>query len=125
MSPPGAGLAPSSPIRVLPDSAVVLEEGNSSETSLPVEHTELEDFEATLGTDRRCGRAEAYSRVSAWGSLGRGGAVGLLTPSVASGLAMHSGKAFLFFSHLKNGYVSFQVCPAQIVWAFPAGPVGG
>ncbi|KAM8950506.1 tuberin isoform 2-T2 [Lycaon pictus] len=46
------------------DSAVVLEEGNSSETSLPVEPTELEDFEATLGTDRRCGRAEAYSRSS-------------------------------------------------------------
>lgn len=93
--PPGAGLAPSSPIRVLPDSAVVLEEGNSSETSLPVEPTELEDFEATLGTDRRYGRTEAYSRVSAWGSLGRGGTVGLLTPSVAPGLAMHSGKAFL------------------------------
>nr|XP_055195737.1 tuberin isoform X4 [Nyctereutes procyonoides] len=46
------------------DSAVVLEEGNSSETSLPVESTELEDFEATLGTDRRCGRVEAYSRSS-------------------------------------------------------------
>ncbi|XP_072610140.1 tuberin isoform X10 [Vulpes vulpes] len=46
------------------DSAVVLEEGNSSETSLPVEPTELEDFEATLGTDRRYGRTEAYSRSS-------------------------------------------------------------
>ncbi|XP_005621774.2 tuberin isoform X3 [Canis lupus baileyi] len=65
LSVPAAGSAkPPPPPRSNTDSAVVLEEGNSSETSLPVEHTELEDFEATLGTDRRCGRAEAYSRSS-------------------------------------------------------------
>ncbi|KAM8950508.1 tuberin isoform 4-T4 [Lycaon pictus] len=65
LSVPAAGSAkPPPPPRSNTDSAVVLEEGNSSETSLPVEPTELEDFEATLGTDRRCGRAEAYSRSS-------------------------------------------------------------
>ncbi|XP_045640616.1 tuberin isoform X3 [Ursus americanus] len=46
------------------DSAVVLEEGSPSESHLSAEPTELEDFEATLGTDRRGGRAEAYSRSS-------------------------------------------------------------
>ena len=60
----GAGPAPSSLICVLPDSAVVLEEGSPSETDLPGEPTELEDFEATLGPERRCRRPEAYSRVS-------------------------------------------------------------
>nr|XP_055195738.1 tuberin isoform X5 [Nyctereutes procyonoides] len=65
LSVPAAGSAkPPPPPRSNTDSAVVLEEGNSSETSLPVESTELEDFEATLGTDRRCGRVEAYSRSS-------------------------------------------------------------
>lgn len=60
--------APSSPVCFLPDSAVVLEEGSPGETNLPVEPPELEDFEATLGTDRRCQHAEAYSRVSIAGS---------------------------------------------------------
>ncbi|XP_019662830.1 tuberin isoform X3 [Ailuropoda melanoleuca] len=46
------------------DSAVVLEEGSPSESHLSAEPTELEDFEATLGTDRRGGRAETYSRSS-------------------------------------------------------------
>ncbi|GAB5583199.1 tuberin isoform X5 [Prionailurus iriomotensis] len=46
------------------DSAVVLEEGSPSETDLPGEPTELEDFEATLGPERRCRRPEAYSRSS-------------------------------------------------------------
>ncbi|XP_030893380.1 tuberin [Leptonychotes weddellii] len=46
------------------DSAVVLEEGSPSETHLSAEPMELEDFEATLGTDRRSDRAEAYSRSS-------------------------------------------------------------
>ncbi|CAK7305096.1 Tsc2 [Vulpes lagopus] len=65
LSVPAAGSAkPPPPPRSNTDSAVVLEEGNSSETSLPVEPTELEDFEATLGTDRRYGRTEAYSRSS-------------------------------------------------------------
>lgn len=59
--------APSSPACFLPDSAVVLEEGSPGETNLPVEPPELEDFEATLGTDRRCQHAEAYSRVSTAG----------------------------------------------------------
>lgn len=47
---------------VLPDSAVVLEEGSPDEANLLP--PELEDFEATLGTDRRCRHAQAYSRVS-------------------------------------------------------------
>ncbi|XP_027469311.1 tuberin isoform X2 [Zalophus californianus] len=46
------------------DSAVVPEEGSTSETHLSAEPMELEDFEATLGTDRRGDRAEAYSRSS-------------------------------------------------------------
>jgi len=46
------------------DSAVVPEEGSPSETHLSAEPMELEDFEATLGTDRRGDRAEAYSRSS-------------------------------------------------------------
>lgn len=68
---PGAGPAPRSPICVLPDSAVVPEEGSPSETHLSAEPMELEDFEATLGTDRRGDRAEAYSRVSASGRRSR------------------------------------------------------
>lgn len=47
---------------VLPDSAMVLEEGSPDEANLLP--PELEDFEATLGTDRRCRHTEAYSRVS-------------------------------------------------------------
>lgn len=46
----------------------------------------MEDFEATLGTDRRGGRAEAYSRVRASGSpeLARG-ALGVLAPAGEEG----------------------------------------
>lgn len=51
------------PFSVYPDSAVVLEEGSPGEANLPVEPPELEDFEATLGTDRRCRGAGEYSRV--------------------------------------------------------------
>lgn len=63
---------------VLPDSAVVLEEGGLDEASLLP--PELEDFEATLGTDRRCRHTEAYSRVSIAGhqSLWPRGPVGIL-----------------------------------------------
>lgn len=66
-----AGLAPSSTVCVFPDSAVVLEEGSPGEASLPVEPPELEDFEATLGTDGRYRHAEAFSRVSAAGDQSR------------------------------------------------------
>lgn len=68
---PWAGPAPSSPVCVLPDSAVVLEEGSPSEAASLAEPRELEDFEATLGTDRHCRHAEAYSRVSAAGPRSR------------------------------------------------------
>lgn len=54
----------SSPVCVLPDSAVVLEEGSSGETQVPVEPPELEDFEAALGPDRHCQRPDTYSRSS-------------------------------------------------------------
>ncbi|XP_005599124.2 tuberin isoform X16 [Equus caballus] len=50
------------------DSAVVLEEGSPGEANVPVEPPNLEDFEATLGTDRRCPRTEAYSRSSSTSS---------------------------------------------------------
>nr|XP_005599122.1 tuberin isoform X6 [Equus caballus] len=50
------------------DSAVVLEEGSPGEANVPVEPPDLEDFEATLGTDRRCPRTEAYSRSSSTSS---------------------------------------------------------
>lgn len=56
-------------ICVLPDSAVVLEEGAPDEASLLP--PELEDFEATLGTDRRCRHTETYSRVSIAGHQSR------------------------------------------------------
>ncbi|XP_013373112.1 PREDICTED: tuberin isoform X3 [Chinchilla lanigera] len=46
------------------DSAVVLEEGSPGETHMPGEPPELEDFEAALGTDRRCQRPDTYSRSS-------------------------------------------------------------
>ncbi|XP_039102534.1 tuberin isoform X10 [Hyaena hyaena] len=46
------------------DSAVVLEEGSPSDADLPLEPTELEDFEATLGTERHGRRPGAYSRSS-------------------------------------------------------------
>uniref|UniRef100_A0ABI7W8T3 Rap-GAP domain-containing protein n=1 Tax=Felis catus TaxID=9685 RepID=A0ABI7W8T3_FELCA len=65
LSVPAAGSAkPPPPPRSNTDSAVVLEEGSPSETDLPGEPTELEDFEATLGPERRCRRPEAYSRSS-------------------------------------------------------------
>ncbi|XP_031209723.1 tuberin isoform X3 [Mastomys coucha] len=46
------------------DSAVVLEEGSSGETQVPVEPPELEDFEAALGPDRHYQRPDTYSRSS-------------------------------------------------------------
>ncbi|XP_051037159.1 tuberin isoform X2 [Phodopus roborovskii] len=46
------------------DSAMVLEEGSSGEAHVPVEPPELEDSEASLGTDRHCQRPDAYSRSS-------------------------------------------------------------
>nr|XP_021554027.1 tuberin isoform X2 [Neomonachus schauinslandi] len=65
LSVPAAGSAkPPPPPRSNTDSAVVLEEGSPSETHLSAEPMELEDFEATLGTDQRSDRAEAYSRSS-------------------------------------------------------------
>uniref|UniRef100_G1MHB7 Tuberin n=1 Tax=Ailuropoda melanoleuca TaxID=9646 RepID=G1MHB7_AILME len=65
LSVPASGSAkPPPPPRSNTDSAVVLEEGSPSESHLSAEPTELEDFEATLGTDRRGGRAETYSRSS-------------------------------------------------------------
>lgn len=56
----------SSPVCVLPDSAVVMEEGSPGEVPVPVEPPGLEDFEAALGVDRR---TDAYSRVSVAQSL--------------------------------------------------------
>ncbi|XP_027967301.1 tuberin isoform X6 [Eumetopias jubatus] len=65
LSVPAAGSSkPPPPPRSNTDSAVVPEEGSTSETHLSAEPMELEDFEATLGTDRRGDRAEAYSRSS-------------------------------------------------------------
>ncbi|XP_040604201.1 tuberin isoform X7 [Mesocricetus auratus] len=46
------------------DSAVVHEEGSPGEAHVPVEPPELEDFEASLGTDRHCQRPDTYSRSS-------------------------------------------------------------
>lgn len=68
MSVPPAQHTASSPVYVLPDSAVVLEEGSSGEAHVPVEPPELEDFEAVLSTDRHCQRPDTYSRVSVMGS---------------------------------------------------------
>nr|XP_008541534.1 PREDICTED: tuberin isoform X3 [Equus przewalskii] len=69
LSVPAAGSAkPSPPPRSNTDSAVVLEEGSPGEANVPVEPADLEDFEATLGTDRRCPRTEAYSRSSSTSS---------------------------------------------------------
>ncbi|XP_046524315.1 tuberin isoform X3 [Equus quagga] len=69
LSVPAAGSAkPSPPPRSNTDSAVVLEEGSPGEANAPVEPPDLEDFEATLGTDRRCPRTEAYSRSSSTSS---------------------------------------------------------
>uniref|UniRef100_A0A9L0TNQ4 Tuberin n=1 Tax=Equus caballus TaxID=9796 RepID=A0A9L0TNQ4_HORSE len=69
LSVPAAGSAkPSPPPRSNTDSAVVLEEGSPGEANVPVEPPDLEDFEATLGTDRRCPRTEAYSRSSSTSS---------------------------------------------------------
>ncbi|XP_057384781.1 tuberin isoform X7 [Balaenoptera acutorostrata] len=50
------------------DSAVVLEEGSPGEASLPVDPPELEDFEATLGTDGSYRHTEAFSRSSSTSS---------------------------------------------------------
>ncbi|XP_040110071.1 tuberin isoform X6 [Oryx dammah] len=50
------------------DSAVVLEEGGPGETGLSAEPPELEDFEAALGSDGRCGRSDAFSRSSSTSS---------------------------------------------------------
>ncbi|XP_010834055.1 PREDICTED: tuberin-like, partial [Bison bison bison] len=50
------------------DSAVVLEEGGPGEAGLSAEPPELEDFEATLGSDGRCGRSDAFSRSSSTSS---------------------------------------------------------
>lgn len=44
---------------VLPIHPVVLEEGGPGEASLSAEPPELEDFEATLGSDGRCGRSDS------------------------------------------------------------------
>ncbi|KAF6271829.1 TSC complex subunit 2 [Rhinolophus ferrumequinum] len=69
LSMPTAGSAkPPPPPRSNTDSAVVLEEGSPGEANLPVEPPELEDFEATLGTDRRCRGAGEYSRSSSTSS---------------------------------------------------------
>ncbi|XP_036135806.1 tuberin isoform X3 [Molossus molossus] len=70
LSVPAASSArPPPPPRSNTDSAVVLEEGSPGEANLLVEPPELEDFEATLGTDRRCRHAEAsYSRSSSTSS---------------------------------------------------------
>ncbi|KAF5913800.1 hypothetical protein HPG69_002662 [Diceros bicornis minor] len=68
LSVPAAGSAkPPPPPRSNTDSAVVLEE-SPGEAHLPVEPPELEDFEATLGTDKRCQHTEAYSRSSSTSS---------------------------------------------------------
>ncbi|XP_006100966.1 tuberin isoform X1 [Myotis lucifugus] len=67
LSVPAASSAkPSPPPRSNTDSAVVLEEGSPDEANLLP--PELEDFEATLGPDRRCRHAEAYSRSSSTSS---------------------------------------------------------
>ncbi|XP_055265175.1 tuberin isoform X2 [Moschus berezovskii] len=50
------------------DSAVVMEEGGPGEAGLSAEPPELEDFEATLGSDGRCGRSDAFSRSSSTSS---------------------------------------------------------
>ncbi|XP_037013158.2 tuberin isoform X3 [Artibeus jamaicensis] len=69
LSVPAASSAkPPPPPRSNTDSAVVLEEGSPSEASSPAEPPELEDFEATLGTDGHCRHAEAYSRSSSTSS---------------------------------------------------------
>ncbi|XP_069427122.1 tuberin isoform X9 [Ovis canadensis] len=69
LSVPAAGSAkPSPPPRSNTDSAVVLEEGGPGEASLSAEPPELEDFEATLGSDGRCGRSDAFSRSSSTSS---------------------------------------------------------
>ncbi|XP_036890571.1 tuberin isoform X2 [Sturnira hondurensis] len=69
LSVPAASSAkPPPPPRSNTDSAVVLEEGSPSEAPSPAEPPELEDFEATLGTDRHCRHAEAYSRSSSTSS---------------------------------------------------------
>ncbi|XP_054445380.1 tuberin isoform X1 [Pteronotus mesoamericanus] len=69
LSVPAASSAkPPPPPRSNTDSAVVLEEGGPSEANLLMEPPELEDFEATLGADRHCRHAEAYSRSSSTSS---------------------------------------------------------
>ncbi|XP_040110078.1 tuberin isoform X7 [Oryx dammah] len=69
LSVPAAGSAkPSPPPRSNTDSAVVLEEGGPGETGLSAEPPELEDFEAALGSDGRCGRSDAFSRSSSTSS---------------------------------------------------------
>ncbi|XP_031209725.1 tuberin isoform X5 [Mastomys coucha] len=65
LSVPAAGTAkPPTLPRSNTDSAVVLEEGSSGETQVPVEPPELEDFEAALGPDRHYQRPDTYSRSS-------------------------------------------------------------
>ncbi|XP_071078123.1 tuberin isoform X9 [Desmodus rotundus] len=66
--PVASSAKPPPPPRSNTDSAVVLEEGSPSEANLLAEPPELEDFEATLGTDRHCRHAEAYSRSSSTSS---------------------------------------------------------
>ncbi|KAF6127987.1 TSC complex subunit 2 [Phyllostomus discolor] len=69
LSVPAASSAkPPPPPRSNTDSAVVLEEGSPSEAALLAEPPELEDFEATLGTERHCPHTEAYSRSSSTSS---------------------------------------------------------
>ncbi|XP_045676808.1 tuberin isoform X8 [Phyllostomus hastatus] len=69
LSVPAASSAkPPPPPRSNTDSAVVLEEGSPNEAASLAEPPELEDFEATLGTDRHCRHAEAYSRSSSTSS---------------------------------------------------------
>ncbi|XP_040604204.1 tuberin isoform X10 [Mesocricetus auratus] len=65
LSVPAAGTAKPPPLpRSNTDSAVVHEEGSPGEAHVPVEPPELEDFEASLGTDRHCQRPDTYSRSS-------------------------------------------------------------
>ncbi|XP_016063537.1 PREDICTED: tuberin isoform X5 [Miniopterus natalensis] len=66
--PTASSAKPPPPPRSNTDSAVVLEEGSPSEADLLGEPPELEDFEATLGTDGRCRHTEAYSRSSSTSS---------------------------------------------------------
>ncbi|XP_065780131.1 tuberin isoform X7 [Muntiacus reevesi] len=69
LSVPAAGSAkPPPPPRSNTDSAVVLEEGGPGEAGLSAEPPELEDFEATLGSDERCRRSDAFSRSSSTSS---------------------------------------------------------